>query len=116
MMRIATVLSDDDVVVLRAIYEGQKADYSTKLGRTGHEQANEFWRLLDPGHRSWGEREILPLASFSPGSLQGICAKLQSLGLLVQVERNQMKLSPGVIPYAMLAKAVDFVEYIHTSD
>jgi len=41
---------------------------------------------------------------------------MQSLGLLVQVERDNFKLSPGSTPYAILAKAVDFVDYIKSSD
>jgi len=46
MMRIAMLLSDDDVLVLRTIYEGQKAHYNANFGRTGAAEANDFWRLL----------------------------------------------------------------------
>lgn len=116
MMRIAMALTDDDVLVLRKLYEGQRANYNEHLGRTNPEHANDFWRLLDPQHRSYGEPEIPALSSFSVGALQGICAKLQSFGLLAQVERNNFKVSPGITPYAILANAVYLVEYVRDSD
>jgi len=115
MMQIAMLLSDDDVLVLRSVYEGQIGDYNRHLGRTGHEQANDFWRLLDPTQRLHGDPEVLSLNRLQIGVLQGVCAKLQSLGLLAQVERNNFKLSPGFTPYALLGKGVDFIEYIRNS-
>jgi hypothetical protein len=115
MMRIAMLLSDEDVLVLRTIYEGQNASYNSSQGRVGFEAANDFWRLLDPTHRRVNEPELTHLRSLSYGALQGICAKLQSFGLLAQVNRNNSKLSPDLIPYAILTKAVEFVEYVRTS-
>jgi hypothetical protein len=116
MMRIAMLLSDDDVVVLRALYEGQKAHYNPHLGMTAYEQINDFWRLLDGSVMPNGEPEIPTLRRFPVGQVQGICAKLQSLGLVVQVERNKLKVSNGTIPYGILANAVKFVEYIQSSE
>ena len=116
MMRIVMALTDDDVLVLRQIYGGQRANYNERLGRTNPEHANDFWRLIDPQHRSYGEPEFPALSSFSIGALQGICAKLQSFGLLAQVERNNFKVSPGITPYAILANAVYFMEYVLSSD
>jgi hypothetical protein len=49
------------------------------------------------------------------GDRLSICAKLQSLGLLVQEERNQHKLPPGEIPYGLLRKGLTFVDYIQSS-
>jgi hypothetical protein len=114
-MMVAMLLSDEEVLVLRTVYEGQKGYYNTAQGRTLHEDANEFWRRLDGTHGSTITEPLPELRRFSLGTIQGICAKLQSLGLLVQVERNQMKLAPGFTPYAILAKAVDFVGYIRNS-
>jgi hypothetical protein len=47
--------------------------------------------------------------------VQSICAKLQSLGLITQVSPNRIKVSQGVIPYALLQNGKDFVEYIRGS-
>jgi hypothetical protein len=115
MMRIAMALTDDDVSVLRQIYEGQRTNFNEHLGRTNPEHANDFWRLLDPQHRSYGEPEFPVLSNLSIGALQGICAKLQSFGLLAQVERNNSKVSPGITPYALLAGAVYFMGYFRDS-
>jgi hypothetical protein len=116
MMRVATLLSDEDVLVLRSVYEGQIGDYNRYQGRTGHEQANDFWRLIDPTQRSSGQPANVPLGRIPIGVMSGICAKLQSFGLLAQLERNTSKLSPGFTPYGLLAKGVDFVDYIRASE
>jgi hypothetical protein len=114
LMRIAMLLSDDDVVVLRGLYDGQKAGYNSQAGRTSAEQANDFWRLIDPIHGTALGPET-SLHRFPIGVLQGICGKLQSMGLVVQVQRNDFKVSQSILPYAILARAVDFVEYIQNS-
>jgi hypothetical protein len=112
MMRIAMLLSDEDVVVLREIFEAQKPHFNPRQGRTDFEHANDFWRSLDPTNRSISDPKSETIRALSPGNLDSVCVKLQSLGLLAQVPRNNMKLAPGVTPYALLAKGVQFVEYI----
>jgi hypothetical protein len=109
MMRVATILSDDDVLVLRSIFEGQLSSFNKSTGRTDFETANEFWARLNGPIT---DQISIDLMKFSAGQLQGICAKLQSLGLVAQMERNQMKLPPGAVPYALLEKGAAFIEYI----
>ena len=112
MMRLAMILSDEDVIVLRAIVEGQRASFNQCTGRTDINSSNDFWaRLNGPA-----DLVIQPVQSLAVGDRQSICAKLQSLGLLVQDERNQQKLNPGEIPYGLLRKGITFVEYIQSSE
>jgi hypothetical protein len=112
MMRVAVVLSDEEVVVLRCIYEGQFPQFNKFIGRVDNAASNDFWvRLLGPA-----DPMIEPLRNISNGKLQGICSKLQSLGLVAQDERNLMKIPPTAMPpYGLLAKGVTFVKYIRSS-
>jgi len=115
MMRIAMLLSDQEVLILRTLHDGQIATYNPHQGRVSREEVNDFWRLTDPGHRSYGEPEHKTLRQFPAGKLNGICAKLQSLGLVAQVERNNFKLGPDVVPYGILSNTVEFVEYVRST-
>jgi hypothetical protein len=111
MMRVAVVLSDEEVVVLRCIYKGQFPKFNKFIGRVDNAASNDFWALLlGPANPA-----IEPLRNISQGKIQGICSKLQSLGLVAQDERNQMKIPPAAMPpYGLLAKGVTFVEYIRS--
>ncbi len=115
MMRIAMLLSVDDVLILRTLHDGQIATYNPHQGRVSREEVNDFWQLTNPANRSYGEPEHKTLQQFPAGKLHGICAKLQSLGLVAQVERNTFKLGPDVVPYGILSNAVEFVEYIRST-
>jgi hypothetical protein len=95
MMRLAAVLSDGDVVVLEAFVETQHELVGKSLDVDG---INKAWK---------GMRVATP-----PTELLSICAKLQSLGLIVQVERRQVHSPPDAIPYGLLPRGRDFITYI----
>lgn len=101
MMRVAMDLTDDDVIVLREIYKTQAPILERNQGRIVIDQVNEAWRHNHPKVRNMDE-----------GEMQSICAKLQSFGLVTQVERRGIKLGPNEIPYGLLQKGHDFVLYI----
>jgi hypothetical protein len=102
MMRIAMDLDESDIAVLKQLHEAQ--GNLTSTGVVQREQVNEAWRDRPPRPPDMGENEI-----------QSICAKLQSFGLVVRIERNNFKLGPGEIPYALLQKGKDFIDYIRSS-
>ncbi len=102
MMRIAMDLDDNDVRVLREIVRVQAALLQSSQSKiAAMDPANDAWRDNPPR-----------LEGISDGTIQSICAKLQSYGLITAVERNAGKVGPNVIPYGLLHKGVDFVTYI----
>lgn len=102
MMRVAMDLGERDLAVLIQLHEAQRDLTST--GVVNREMANEAWRDRPPRVPDMGENEI-----------QSICATLQSFGLVVRIERNNAKLGPTEIPYALLQKGKDFLDYIRES-
>lgn len=101
MMRVAMDLADDDVIVLREIYKTQASLLERNQGKVVIDNVNDAWRNNRPQTPDMHE-----------GELQSICAKLQSFGLVIQVERRSIKLGPNEIPYALLQKGYEFVRYI----
>jgi hypothetical protein len=116
MMRIALILSDDDIFVLRTVYDGLCEHYNPSLGMTDFHRANDFWRLTDAQMRSASDPEVRQFHRYSRGTLIGICAKLESVGLLSRVEREDMKLSPEITPYTIITRTVQFIEYVGRSN
>ena len=57
----------------------------------------------------------LPSPGMGENEIQSICAKLQSFGLATRIERNDFKLGPSEIPYALMQKGKDFIGYIQSS-
>ncbi len=102
MLRITVDLSDEDIDVLAKIYLAQ----GDELRRTGFlpEQnlANSTWRDLQSRY---------PL--FKTSKIHSICAKLQSLGMVAQVERIVTTLDLTSTPYAILEKGAN---YLHAID
>jgi hypothetical protein len=99
LIRIAVDLSDRDVLLLREIYAAQVHLVTT--GVVPGDQVNDVWRNQPPRVTGIGESEI-----------QSICAKLQSFGLIVRVERNNFKVAIGIVPYALVPKGKDFIEFL----
>jgi hypothetical protein len=101
LMRIAVNLSDLDVAVLREIYHAQSEHLkNSQTGRVNRESANEAWRDFPP-----------KIDGVSEGDIQSCCATLLSFGLVARVERNEFKLGPNEIPYALLKRGAVFVEF-----
>jgi len=105
MLRLTVDLSDEDIDVLALIYSVQ----GDELKRTGFlpEQnlANSTWRDLQSKY---------PL--FKSSKIHSICAKLQSLGMVAQVERIATTLDLTSIPYAVLEKGADYLEAVGRHD
>jgi hypothetical protein len=98
MMRIAVDLTARDLNVLVALQQSQGSIDSH--GVVPREPVNEAWRDHPPRIPGMTENEI-----------QSICGKLQSFGLATRIERNNSKLGPSEIPYALLHKGKDFLRY-----
>jgi hypothetical protein len=86
--------------------------------------ANHFWRYGDSRDREGpgaieqgnGESAVSTQLGISEGELQSICAKLQSFGLVIPVERDRFKNFQGTIPHAVLARGLEFVDAIRSSN
>lgn len=104
-MRLAVLLSETDVLVLREFVKHQAGleNTSKQSGRSLLDTANQVWRNSKPAVE--GLRE---------GDLQSSCSRLQAFGLLVRIERVQSALSPDEIPYALLGLGERFAEYIRS--
>jgi hypothetical protein len=99
MMRIASEVSDEEVAVLREIYDAQVKDLA-KYGRPDINEVNGSWKLLISQH-----------SLFSGTDIQSICAKLQSFGLVTMVERIPTMLDLYTTPYGLLSRGREFIEY-----
>jgi hypothetical protein len=101
MMRIATELTDDDVVVLRQL-RGAFENYS-------HLPPHATHSLVVP---------VVP--GVPPDSVLGICGKLQSLGLIATVEQHAKALKRGAYPpgggFVPLDRAETFLRFIADTD
>jgi hypothetical protein len=101
MMRVATVLDDTDVEVLRQIVKAQKGHLGSR-GSLDLNAANELWKQNPPS-----------ITGFSLADITSVCSKLESLGLLVRVERRDdlFGLDTAGLPYGLLKKGLDFVTF-----
>lgn len=124
LTRIAMSLDDEDVRVLTELVRGQRNAFNPILGSVPGESVNNYWRsgetasLETPGsprEQQAGRLSGVALRLDIPeGDLQARCAKLQAFGLTVQVERNQMKTPLGTLPYAVLARGIEFINAIRS--
>lgn len=106
-MRIVVQLSETDILVLREFVMHQPG-LEERAKREG-------LSLTDLTNRSWREGGK-PNPGLSDGNLQSSCARLQSFGLLVRIERVGTALSPDEIPYALLNLGERFAKYITSYD
>jgi hypothetical protein len=112
MMKVALSIDRDDIVVLSWLCDGVREHYTMDSGQVNHEAVNSFWGQVDQhGGTRWGG-EPVPPGRLSKGDLMSACAKLQGLGLVVQVQPNQSKVSPGTLPYGPLKKGYEFLNYV----
>ena len=100
MLRVSVSLADDDVDVLAHIY----SVLFVPLGQFG------FLPDQNVINQTWKTLEKLP--GFISSRTYGICAKLQSLGLIVQVEKIPTMLGLSSIPYGLLTNGREYIEAI----
>jgi len=112
LLRISMDLDDSDVKVLGALVAGQRKLVSVATGMVPAGLVNRFWQQAGYLSDSSGRSAIAEQVGISDGALQSACAKLQAYGLLVQVERDESKLPRGTILYAILPRAVIFIDAI----
>jgi len=97
IMRIATALTDDDVLVLR-------------------ELRNEFQRYEQLPSTAIHTLSVPTLKDVPPDSVLGICGKLQSLGLIATPEQHAVALKRGSYPtgggFVLLDRAEAFLKFI----
>jgi len=122
LLRIATNLDELDVRILTVLVNGQRLGFTPEFGRVNDDAANNYWGHGDslyhggPGAvtKQFGESAISTRLGVSEGELQSVCAKLQSFGLVIPVERNQFTNFKGTVPYAVLARGIEFVDAIRS--
>jgi hypothetical protein len=107
MLRIATDLDERDVLVLREIVRVQGARIQKDTGRVKHYDAYSVVREI---------MGSLKRAGFLQGEVDSISAKLESFGLVSRTERNVNLLGDDPIPYALLQKGLDFIDYIKSAE
>jgi hypothetical protein len=116
LLRVSMDLDEDDVCVLGELVRGQREQFSPQSGSVNAEAANNYWGCGEASHFSGIGRTPAIVLAIPDGHLRSHCAKLQAYGLIVQVPPNITKVGPGVTPYAILQKAIDFIDAIQTSD
>jgi hypothetical protein len=102
MMRVAVELSDQDIIVLRDMSRVQAEMLGNRSGRPEINDANSAWARLEK------ESDFFR----SGGEIYSVCLKLQSLGLVMAVERLATTLGLQSVPYALLPRGIQFLEYI----
>lgn len=113
-MRIAMDVDDDDARVLAELVRGQRERLVPSTGRVDDESANNYWRSgIANEFRATDAGPAIRLG-INEGQLQSHCAKLQAYGLITQVPPKPMKVAPGVLPYSVLQRAIDFVDAIQS--
>lgn len=100
MLRVSVALSDEDLEILARIYSVQVRPLTQVGFLPDQNVANTTWQTLEK------------LPGFRKPSIFGICAKLQSLGLLVQVERVATMLGLTSIPYSLTINGKEYVEAV----
>jgi len=101
MMRIATELTDDDVLVLNHLRQA----------------VDRYWRLASDALHTLPVPEV---PGFTADSVLGICGKLQSLGLIAGAEQHARALKQASYPtgggFVLLDRAEAFLQFIANRD
>jgi hypothetical protein len=98
-LRITVDLNEEDIDVLASINSVQML-----------ELRGSFIPDINIVNQSW--KKLQGLAPFNSPKSYSICAKLQSFGLIVQVERIPTMLDLKAIPYSILKKGADYLDTI----
>jgi hypothetical protein len=116
LMRIAVELDDEDTRVLAELVRGQRDQLQPGSGIVDHESANNYWRSGNARQLQGRDGGPATRLGITDGQFQSHCAKLQSYGLILHVPPNSMKVAPGVVPYSILQKAIDFIDAVQTRE
>jgi len=101
MMRVAMDVSEEDILALTRIYSVQGSSMKGASRLPDINLANSSWADL--------ERQF---SSFRTGDGYSTCLKLQGLGLIMAVDRIATTLGLQSVPFALLPKADQFLDYI----
>jgi hypothetical protein len=101
MIRVSVEVSAQDVDVLATIYSVQAQGLIHLDFLPEQNLANSTWRQLQSSH-----------SLFRSSAIHSICAKLQSLGLIAQVERIPTTLDLTSIPYSVLRNGAEYLQLI----
>jgi hypothetical protein len=101
MMRVAAELSEQDVAALSLMYKFQPNSLRHGSGRPEINEANSTWAQLEKEDKF-----------FRSADVYSTCLKLQSFGLIMAMERIPTTLGLQSIPYALLPKGSQFIDYV----
>jgi hypothetical protein len=101
MMRVATELSEQDVLTLQRICSVQCSSLRSESRRPDINEANSAWADLERQFKFFRSPEVY-----------GTCLKLQSLGLIMAMDRIPTTLGLQSVPFALLPKADEFLKYL----
>lgn len=112
LMRVAMSLSDLEVRVLGELVKQQKPSFNSDSGRAGYDDVSRYWAGAD--RQGYQEPNRMPAVALgiSEGGLQTACVKLQSFGLVVQIDRSSTFGVLGLPPFSILSQGIKFVESI----
>jgi hypothetical protein len=110
LLRLSTDLDDADLRVLGALVAGQRHLLAPATGMVTLGQVNKYWQALGRKSDDSLRSEFAQTVELTDGELHSAFAKLSAYGLLVQRERDESKLPRDVVVYAILPRAVAFVD------
>jgi hypothetical protein len=112
LMRVAMSLTDLEVTVLAELVKQQEPYFNSDSGRANYDDVNRYWAGAD--RHGYQQRNRMPAVTLgiSEGELQTACAKLQSFGLVVQIDRSSTFGVLGLPPFSTLSRGIKFVESI----
>jgi hypothetical protein len=109
LLRVSMDLGENDIKVLVRLVDLQGDKFNPDLGMVPRGLAIKAWSSAIA--KQAGSRSALAESiNMSDGELYGACAKLQAYGLLLQVDRDEAKLPATVVPYAVLARGITYVQ------
>jgi len=102
MMRVAMDVSEQDVAALARMYNVQSGSLIHRSGRPDINEANKTWAELEKQDDFFR----------NGADVYSTCLKLQSLGLIMAMDRIPTTLGLQSVPFALLPKGKQFVDYI----
>jgi hypothetical protein len=100
-IRISVDLDEQDIDILRKLYHAQ----------TDNIRRRAFLPELNVVNQSWKELQD-QFQIFKSSEIYSICSKLQSFGLVTQVQRMPTVLDLTSTPYSILRKGAEYLESI----
>jgi predicted metalloendopeptidase len=112
LMRVAMNLADLDAKVLGELVAQQTPFFDRDSGRARFDDVNRYWAGAD--RDGYQQRNRMPALTMgiSEGDLQTACARLQSFGLVVQIDRSSTFGVLGLPPFSILLQGIKFIESV----